>query len=156
MYSKTNICLVIQTQSKMQISKELFFTYTLWYFQCLIVVKWYMWNTTFIIHSECSIENLRIDSTTDSALFPQTFILHNISCSYVVYYYTVHNSVVFCHSVFLTRHAFVKHRCPWRQQSQNMAKVPFPPLGACDVSEVWATFRWIYNPSLVTVWPSKL
>ena len=26
------------------------------------------------------------------------------------------------HDITLTRHVFVKHGCPWRQQSQNMAK----------------------------------
>ena len=43
----------------------------------------------------------------------------------------------------LTRHVFVKDRCPRRQQSRNMAKIsksyiltpPHPP-GACDVSQV--------------------
>ena len=60
----------------------------------------------------------------------------------------------------LTRHVFVKHGCPRRQQNQNMAKIsksyiltlpPTQPPGACDVSEVWGTNRWLYSPSLVTV-----
>ena len=62
-----------------------------------------------------------------------------------------------------TRHVFVKHGCPRRQQSPIMAKIsksyiltpPHPP-GACDVSEVWATLRWTYSPSLVIVSPPKL
>ena len=48
-----------------------------------------------------------------------------------------------------TRQVFVKHGCPRRQQSQNMAKsyifTPPNPPGACDVSEVWATLRWTYS-----------
>ena len=43
-----------------------------------------------------------------------------------------------------TRHVFVKHGCPRRQQSQTMAKIsksyiltPPNPPGACEVSEVW-------------------
>ena len=61
-----------------------------------------------------------------------------------------------------TRHVFVKHGCPRWQQSPNMAKSlspkfwPCPTPGACGVSEVWATLRWTYSPSLVTVWPPKL
>ena len=57
---------------------------------------------------------------------------------------------------------FVKHRFPWRQQSENMAKFlsptfwPRPTPGACDVSGGWATFRWTYSPSLVTVSQPKL
>ena len=71
--------------------------------------------------------------------------------------------------IWETRHVFVKHRCPRRQQSQTMAKISksyiltlslplalFLPPGACDISEVWATLRWTYSPSLVTVWPPKL
>ena len=60
------------------------------------------------------------------------------------------------------RHVFVKHWCPRRQQSQNMAKIsvlqfgPAQPPGACDVSEVWGTHRWTYSLSLVTVSSSKL
>ena len=46
--------------------------------------------------------------------------------------------------------------------SQNMKKIfksqiltpPHTP-GACDVSEVWATFRWTNSPNLVTVLPPK-
>ena len=33
---------------------------------------------------------------------------------------------------------------------------PAPPPVACDVGQVWATLRWTYSPSLVTVWPPKL
>ena len=61
-----------------------------------------------------------------------------------------------------TRHVFVKHGCPWQQQNQNMAKIsvlyfdPTPPLGMCDVSEVWGILRWTYNQSLVTVSSPKL
>ena len=62
------------------------------------------------------------------------------------------------------RHAFVKHGCPRRQQSQNMAKLcisyilipPHPTPGACDVSEVWGNHRWTYSPSLVTLSSPKL
>ena len=43
----------------------------------------------------------------------------------------------------VTRHVFVKHGCPRRQQSETMAKIsksyifdPAPHPGACDVSEV--------------------
>ena len=62
-----------------------------------------------------------------------------------------------------TRHVFVKHGCPRRQQSQNMAKIsksyiltqPHPP-GACHVSEVWGTHRWTYSSSLVTSSSPKL
>ena len=54
----------------------------------------------------------------------------------------------------------MKHGCPQWQQSQTMAKISksyiltLPP-GACDVSEVWATLRWTYSQSLVTVWPPQ-
>ena len=58
---------------------------------------------------------------------------------------------------------FVKHGCPRRQQSQNMEKIsksyvlnPAPTPWACDVSDVWATLRWTYSPSLVTVSPPNL
>ena len=63
-----------------------------------------------------------------------------------------------------TRHVFVKHGCPRRQQSQNMAKISMsfnltllaPHPGAWDVSKVWGTKRWTYSPSLVTVSSPKL
>ena len=61
----------------------------------------------------------------------------------------------------VTKHVFVKHGCPQRQQSQNMIKYlsptfwPYPTPGACDISEVWATLRWTSSPSLVTLSPSK-
>ena len=54
-----------------------------------------------------------------------------------------------------TRHVFLKHGCPQRQQSQNMVK-SLSRTGACDVREVWATLRWTYSLSLVIVWPPKL
>ena len=60
-----------------------------------------------------------------------------------------------------------KHKCPWRQQSQNMVKSLCPTFWPCpiprlpgehvyDVSEVWATITWIYSSSLVIVSPLKL
>ena len=56
---------------------------------------------------------------------------------------------------YQTRHVFVKHRCPRRQQSHNMAKLvlhfdPAPPPGVWEINEVWGTHRWTYSPSLVT------
>ena len=40
---------------------------------------------------------------------------------------------------------------------QNLQVLHFVPApGAFDVSEVWATLRWTYSPSLVTVSPPKL
>ena len=56
---------------------------------------------------------------------------------------------------YQTRYVFVKHRCPRRQQSHNMAKfsksyILTPPPGVWDVSEMWGTHRWTYSPSLVT------
>ena len=32
---------------------------------------------------------------------------------------------------------------------------PHPP-GACGIRGVWATLRWTYSQSLISVWPSKL
>ena len=61
-----------------------------------------------------------------------------------------------------TRHVFVKHRCPQWQQSQNMAKSqsptfwPHPTPRGMWYQWVWATLRWTYSPSLVTVSPPIL
>ena len=61
-----------------------------------------------------------------------------------------------------------KNMCLWNTDAPGGNKVklwqkslsptfwPRPTPGACDVSEVWATLRWTYSPSLVTVWPPKL
>ena len=38
----------------------------------------------------------------------------------------------------------------------SKSQILTPPPGACDVSEVWATLRWPYSPSLVTVSPPNL
>ena len=62
----------------------------------------------------------------------------------------------------ITRHVFVKHWCPRRQQVEIWKKSlspifwPLPTPGACDVSEVWGTHRWTYSLSLVTVSSPKL
>ena len=37
------------------------------------------------------------------------------------------------------------------QNNVSPALRPIPPPGACDISEVWATLRWIYSPRLVHV-----
>ena len=60
-----------------------------------------------------------------------------------------------------TRHVFVKHGCPRRQQSPNTAKISrsyilTPRPGTWAVSEVWEILRWTYSPSLVTVSSPKL
>ena len=66
-------------------------------------------------------------------------------------------TTLFLQNNIQTRHVFVKHGCPWWQQSQTMEKSqvlhfdPALPPGACDVSEVWVILRWSYRPSLVTV-----
>ena len=51
-------------------------------------------------------------------------------------------------------HGFVNHGCPRRQQSQkqNMLSSIFwsrLTLGAFKISEVWGTYRWTYDPSMV-------
>ena len=43
-----------------------------------------------------------------------------------------------------------------RQKSLSPTYWPYPTPGAWDGSEVWGTFRWTYNPSLVTVSSPKL
>ena len=61
-----------------------------------------------------------------------------------------------------TRHVFVKHGCPRRQQSQIWQKSlspifwPAPSPGACHARKMWGTNKWTYSPSLVTISSSKL
>ena len=42
------------------------------------------------------------------------------------------------------------------QKSLSPTFWPRPTPGAWDASEVWATLRWTYSPSLFTVWLPKL
>ena len=41
------------------------------------------------------------------------------------------------------------------QKSLSPTFWPRPTPGACNVSEAWATLKWTYSPSSVTVWPPK-
>ena len=47
-----------------------------------------------------------------------------------------------------------KHKVKYGKISKSY--ILTPPQGACDVSEVWAKLRSIYNRSLVTESPPKL
>ena len=47
------------------------------------------------------------------------------------------------------------HNAKYRCSIFNISEV-FNISGVCDVSKVWATLRWTYSPSLVTVWQHKL